>query len=169
MQLVVPTPALGISVDMFLHGAAALEGLCGCLYAVESAHLGPLPVLPVLCSLYAADMSDETDYDDLSSSSGQYSASMEPVNTTAAASSSGQHSTAAAGAGGGNGVFGGLFGFNVPGANGKVQHKVGMDDTTGAGRAASAVVAAAAAMAAAADARLPRGSNGSSSSGGYGS
>lgn len=104
-------------------------------------------------------MSDEGSYSE-PSSSGHTSASMEPVNSTASASSSSGQQHAAAGAGGGsNGVFGGLFGFNAPGGNGRVQHKVGVDD---AGRAASAVVAAAAAMAE----RLPRGSGGSG--GGFG-
>jgi len=118
--------------------------------------------------LPAADLSAEDgEYGDPSTSGNNTTASMEPISTTAAASTSGSssnnHNAAAAGAGGGNGggVFGGLFGFNVPGGNGRVQNKIGDDDTTGHGRAASAVVAAAAAMAAAADARR-HGNSGSS-------
>lgn len=128
---------------------------CLLIFATAAATLAGL--------LPAADISaDEPGFDDLASSSSHTSASMEPVNTTASASSSSgsssNHSPAAAGAGGGNGVFGGLFGFNMPGGNGRVQHKVG--DEGPHARAANAVVAAAAAMAAAADARRPPGSGG---------
>lgn len=115
------------------------------------------------------DLSEEDAASFESYSRSDTSASMEPTNTPAAASTSGNsnHSTAAAG-GGGNGVFGGLFSFNSPGSNGRVQNKVGSSDSTVGphGRAASAVVAAAAAMAAAADMRRPPGSNGSSGFGG---
>jgi hypothetical protein len=48
-------------------------------------------------------------------------------------------------------VFGSLFGFNMPGGNGKVQSRAAADAEQRPSNAASAVVAAAAAMAAAAD------------------
>uniref|UniRef100_A0A383WKL3 CBM20 domain-containing protein n=1 Tax=Tetradesmus obliquus TaxID=3088 RepID=A0A383WKL3_TETOB len=62
----------------------------------------------------------------------------------AGSSSSGSH-------GSGGGMFGSLFGFNMPGGNGKVQSRAAPDAEQRPSNAASAVVAAAAAMAAAAD------------------
>lgn len=135
---------------------------------------------------------EDSDYSSDPSSSGSAHASMgEPINTTASSSSSGggvstssgNYSPAApavnsgGGSGGGanNGVFGGLFGFNVPGSssssNGRVQHKVGDVDDMSAGphgRAGSAVATAAAIMAAAVDARRPPGSSNGNGNGGMG-
>src|SRR5690348_17341463 len=87
-------------------------------------------------------MSDE---DDPSSGGGTSTASYVSANTGPSTSGS---SSSTNGAGGGSGVFNTLFGFQMPGSNGKVNSKVGddpdhnRDQRSGPG---SAVVAAAAA------------------------
>ncbi|KAF6262356.1 hypothetical protein COO60DRAFT_649901 [Scenedesmus sp. NREL 46B-D3] len=100
------------------------------------------------------DMSEDDSNGGVSSSSGggsdtssggppTYASANAPAG--AGSSSNGSHGS------GGGGMFGSLFGFNMPGGNGKVQSRAAADTDQRPSNAASAVVAAAAAMAAAAD------------------